>query len=220
MTTVSPTAQSSTESRTPAAQKSLAPDLNMFLKMLTTQLQHQDPLSPMDTAQYTQQLVQYSQVEQALQQNGTLKDILGSMTSQSMAQASTLVGKQVQFDGNVAGLSGSTPATWSYTLSQVPATVTATVTDEQGKVVDRVTLKPSAGGTISWDGKTSHGTAPDGAYTLTLKAQTADGLELPATITASGVVKDVVQTNGKVQLGVNGIRLPLSKMIGITSAAS
>ncbi|MGU3315164.1 flagellar hook assembly protein FlgD [Sphingomonas sp. M6A6_1c] len=219
MTNVSQTAQAATQTRAAAAQKSLAPDLNMFLKMLTTQLQHQDPLSPMDTAQYTQQLVQYSQVEQALQQNGTLKDILGNLTTQSMAQASTLVGKQVKFDGNVAGLAGNTPATWSYSLSQVPATLTATVTDAQGKVVDAVTLKPLSNGTVSWDGKTSRGTAPDGAYTLTLTAKTADGAELPTTITASGVVKEVVQANGSVQLGVNGIRLPLAKMIGITAAS-
>jgi len=219
MTSVSQASSTATPTSS-ATQKTLAPDLNMFLKMLTTQLTHQDPLSPMDTAQYTQQLVQYSQVEQQLQQNATLKDILGHLTTQSMAQASALVGKQVRFDGNVAGLASGRPATWSYGLGQVPNALTAAIKDAAGKVIDTITLQPAAAGTVSWDGKTSRGTAPDGAYTLELKATTASGADLPATITATGLVGEVVQSQGIVQLGVNGIRLPLTKMIGISAAAN
>src|SRR4051812_13135181 len=81
-----------------AATKGIGADFNMFLKLLTTQMQNQDPLNPMDTSQYTQQLVQYSQVEQTVQQTGTLKDILTRLTSQDMAQASSYIGKEASFN--------------------------------------------------------------------------------------------------------------------------
>ena len=58
-------------------------DYTMFLKLLTTQMQHQDPLSPMDTAQYTQQLVQFSQVEQAITQTGVLREIRDGLSALS-----------------------------------------------------------------------------------------------------------------------------------------
>ncbi|EZP48668.1 flagellar hook assembly protein FlgD [Sphingomonas sp. RIT328] len=218
MTQIATTA--TTASQVPsAAQKTLAPDLNMFLKMLTTQLQHQDPLSPMDTAQYTQQLVQYSQVEQALQQNSTLKSILGNLTAQSMAQASNLVGREIVMDSNVAGLAGTAPAVWNYSLGQVPATLTATITDASGHIVNQTTLTPSALGDVTWDGSTANGHAKDGAYTLTLKAQTADGNDLPVTISTKGIVGEVVQNSGTVLLGINGIHLPLAKMISVAAAS-
>ncbi|WP_275426750.1 flagellar hook capping FlgD N-terminal domain-containing protein, partial [Enterobacter hormaechei] len=59
-------------------------DFTMFLKLLTTQMQNQDPLSPMDTTQYTQQLVQYSQVEQSMAQTTTLKSILSALGTQNL----------------------------------------------------------------------------------------------------------------------------------------
>src|SRR3954471_22938040 len=89
-------------------------DFNMFLKLLTTQMQNQDPLSPMDTAQYTQQLVQFSQVEQSIQQTGTLKDILSQLSSGNVATAAGFIGKEASFDSSIAGLSDSGPAKWSW----------------------------------------------------------------------------------------------------------
>jgi flagellar basal-body rod modification protein FlgD len=76
-------------------------DFNMFLKMLTVQMQNQDPLDPMDTSEYTKQLVQFSQVEQSMQQTGVLKDILTRVSGQDMAQASAFIGREARFDTNV-----------------------------------------------------------------------------------------------------------------------
>jgi flagellar basal-body rod modification protein FlgD len=88
-------------------------DFNMFLKLLTTQMQNQDPLSPMDSTQYTQQLVQYSQVEQSVQQSGTLKDILARLSTQDLSQASGFIGRDAVFNSAVSGL-GTAPASWNY----------------------------------------------------------------------------------------------------------
>ncbi|GAA4217440.1 flagellar hook assembly protein FlgD [Sphingomonas endophytica] len=213
MTSITPT--DTAAARTAATQKSLTPDLNMFLKLLTTQLQHQDPLSPMDTAQYTQQLVQYSQVEQSLQQTLTLKEILSGLTTQGMAQASALVGHQVEVASDIAGLSSDTPANWSFDIGQRPAALTGTILDSHGRTVDTITLNPSATGTIRWDGRTAAGVAPDGLYTLSLKATTVSGDELPVTVKTAGIIKDVVQNDGAVLVGINGLHVPVAKLTTI-----
>lgn len=221
MTSVSGTSNSTNNGSSSAPTSSgITPDLNLFLKMLTTQLQNQDPLSPMDTTQYTQQLVQYSQVEQEMQQTTTLKSILSGMNSQSLTQASSFIGRQVRFDSTTAGYQAGSPASWTYSLAQTPAKLTATITDSNGKVVNTLALDPAASGSFKWDGTTSSGgKAADGAYTLSLSATTSSGADITPTINSTGVVKDVLSSNGTVVLGVNGIAMPMSALLAISDAA-
>jgi flagellar basal-body rod modification protein FlgD len=219
MTTVTNDVATQTSTQTPAAQQSLiGADFNLFLKLLTAQMQNQDPLDPMDTSEYTQQLVQFSQVEQSIQQSGTLKDILAKLATQDMAQASSFIGREVRFDTPIAGL-GDAPATWSYTTASKPASLTATVTDASGKVVHTETLTPEDAARYSWDGKLASGDkAPNGTYTLSLKAKDAAGKDITAVINSIGTVKDVVSTDGtNVMLGVNGARFPLASMVAISA---
>lgn len=81
-------------------------DFTMFLRLLTTQMQNQDPLDPMDTSRYTQQLVQYSQVEQSIQQTGLLRDMLGRPSANDMTEAAALIGREAEFDSVMAGHGG------------------------------------------------------------------------------------------------------------------
>lgn len=196
-------------------------DFNMFLKLLTTQMQHQDPLDPMDTSQYTQQLVQYSQVEQSVQQTGALKDILARLTAQDMAQASTFIGREARFDTSVSGLGASTPANWTFQPEGKAASLTATITDASGKIVREVSIDPAANnGRFSWDGMTAAGTrAPEGAYTLSVKALDAAGAPVPVTVNGVGIVRDVVTDGRNVSLGLNGVRMPLSALIAVSAAS-
>ena len=132
-------------------------DFTMFLKLLTTQMQNQDPLSPMDTSQYTQQLVQYSQVEQSIQQTGLLRDMLGRMSANDMTEAAALIGREAEFDSVIAGL-GDEPASWNWSLPRSVATLTGEVVDSSGRTVATVTLDPAAtGGRYSWDGQLAAG---------------------------------------------------------------
>ena len=195
-------------------------DYTMFLKLLTTQMQNQDPLSPMDTAQYTQQLVQYSQVEQSVQQSQTLKEILSSLTAQDMAQTASFIGREVQFDSSVSGLSGAAPAQWAFTADRPVGSLLATVTDSSGTVVDVRTIDPATSGRFSWDGKlASGGQAPAGSYTLSIAAQDLSGASVPVTVNSVGVVKQVTTVGGSVQLGVNGADMPASKLVRVSAAA-
>jgi len=109
MTTINANAGANGTNNSGSPLAGLSKDYTMFLKLLTTQMQHQDPLDPMDTSEYTQQLVQYSQVEQSIQQTGALKDILSQLGAQQMSQASSFIGREARFDSAVAGL-GTDPA--------------------------------------------------------------------------------------------------------------
>jgi flagellar basal-body rod modification protein FlgD len=212
------TQQQSSSNSNAAVQNALAPDLNMFLQMLTTQMQNQDPLDPMDTSQYTQQLVQYSQVEQEMQQTGTLNDILSNLNAQGMSQASAYIGREARFDTDMAGLAGSSPATWTYASDQKPASLVATIKDGNGKVVDTVTLDPSNSGRFAWDGTETDGShAPDGAYTLSLAAKDVNGGDIAMTINSVGIVKDVVTDGSSVMLGVNGLRLSTTGLVAVSA---
>lgn len=218
MTSVPSSTGSSQGNSSGSAPPSITPDYNMFLQLLTAQMQNQDPLDPMDTSQYTQQLVQYSQVEQEIQQTGTLNNILSSLSSQSMAQASAYIGKEARFDTDMAGLSGSSPATWTYAAGQKPTSLVATIKDSSGKVVDTVTIDPASEGKFSWNGKETDGSqAPDGAYTLSLAAKDVAGADIPVTINSVGIVKNVVSDASGVMLGVNGVRFSMSGLVAVSS---
>ena len=219
MTTVTDTASTAKTTVTAASSAGLLTDYNLFLKLLTTQMTNQDPLDPMDTSEYTAQLVQYSQVEQSIQQTGALGDILGQMLSQQMAQASSYIGREARFDSAVSGL-GDGPASWTYYVDGTPGTITATIKDAQGATVATAQLEPDAQGSYEWDGTKSDGTkAPAGAYTLSIAATDASGASLETTINSIGVVDDVVTDGTGILLGVNGIRLSAAGLVGLKAAA-
>lgn len=193
-------------------------DFNMFLKLLTTQMQNQDPLSPMDSTQYTQQLAQYSQVEQTVQQTGTLKDILARLSTQDMSQAAGFIGRDAVFDSPVSGL-GAQPANWKYAASGTISAATATITDASGAtVLSRAIDLSGTSGRFSWDGTLADGTkAVNGAYTLAIKAVDAAGAPVSTTINSTGTVNDVSLTKGVVSLGVNGVAMSMDRLVRLAA---
>lgn len=206
-----------------AALAKTSADFNMFLKMLTTQMQNQDPLDPMDTSEYTNQLVQFSQVEQTIQQTGTLKDILSRLTTQDMAQASGFIGREAQFASGTSGLSATAPATWGYAAARPVESLVATITNAAGVVVDTRAIDEEGGdtkgmaGRFAWDGKLPNGArAADGAYTLAFAGVDAAGNRVPVTVTSIGTVGEVVTAGGSVSLGVNGVQLPASTLLRVS----
>ena len=192
-------------------------DFDMFLKLLTTQMQNQDPLDPMDTAQYTQQLVQYSQVEQSIQQTGVLRSMLDKLSADDLTSAGQLIGRTAEFDSSVSGLSADRPAEWRWTASGKPASIEAEILDSAGKVVARPTVSSADNGTFSWNGTlATGGRAPDGAYVLKLTAKTPDGTAVPTTLTSLGKVQEVVSREGELWAGLGGAALPMAKLVRIS----
>ena len=217
MTVAATTATTATAATNSALSKT-AVDFDMFLKLLTTQMQNQDPLKPMDSTEYTAQLAQFSQVEQTVKQTGTLADILAQLTTQNMAQASGFIGRDATFDSAVAGLSAATPAHWGYSAPTGTTALTATITDAAGVKVATVDLDP-AKTDLQWDGKLSDGrTAPAGGYTLSIAGTSASGDKVPVAITSIGRVTEVLGSGSTVTLGVNGVQQALGKLHRLASA--
>lgn len=202
------------------ASNALNANFDMFLKLLTTQMQNQDPLDPMETSEYTQQLVQYSSVEQSIQQTSTLKDILASLSTQDLAQSANFLGTHAMFDSATAGMSASTPADWSWEASRPVETLSATITNASGQVVDTRVLDAARVGNFRWDGSLANGrTAPDGSYTLALTARSADGTNVPVAIRSKGLIDQVETVGGVVRLGINGADFGVSDLIRVRSRA-
>jgi flagellar basal-body rod modification protein FlgD len=206
---------------TATTQSKVGADFNMFLKLLVTQMQNQDPLKPMDSTEYTQQLAQYSQVEQTVKQTGALNDILSQLSTQSLTQANALIGREVEIDGSVAGLAGSSPAQWGYQADRAVATIEMTVKDAKGVTMSTNTVDATGtAGRLNWNGATkSGGTAKDGAYTLSAVGRDAFGVEVPLTLTSVGTVGSVEAKGGAVTVGVNGVQVPMTKLVRVAQTA-
>jgi flagellar basal-body rod modification protein FlgD len=196
----------------------LTNDSNTFLKLLTTQMQNQDPLKPMDTSEYTQQLVQFSQVEQSIQQNQSLKDILAKLSSNDLSNAAALIGHVASFDSSIAGLASTGGTTWRFTADRMPQSLVATISDADGNTIATQPVDP-ASGQVSWDGLDSHGTrAPSGTYTLALSASDAAGSNIPVTIAAEGMVSEVSVEKGQITLLANGQHYAATSLARLSSS--
>src|SRR5690554_3558349 len=96
----------------------LADNFDNFLKLLTTQLQHQDPLSPLDPTQFTEQLVQFSGVEQAIKTNEALGQLIALISADRLARAADYVGAEVEAAGQTVRLRDTGSAAFHYRLDQ------------------------------------------------------------------------------------------------------
>src|ERR1700722_16689708 len=151
---------------------SFTSNFNTFLTLLTTQLQNQDPLSPMDTNTFTQQLVSFSGGEQQIDTNNNLQNLIQLQTTNESISALPLVGQQIQYNSATAPLENG-QASFSYTLPSTASQSALVVTDASGNVIYNP-AGPTAQGTYSfaWNGQNNAGQQmPNGgAYTLQVVA--------------------------------------------------
>ncbi len=189
---------------TAADSNKLSADMNTFLTLLTTQLKYQDPLDPMDTAEFTNQLVQYSAVEQSIQTNEKLDTLLSLNIANLGAQAVSYIGKTAQVLGDVMPLeNGKAKATYTFDKDVTSAAIT--VKDMTGKVVFGTTAETTAGThEFTWDGKDSNGIQlEDGAYQIVVTTTVPKG-ETSASVTTTvfGKVTGVASDENNVYVGL------------------
>jgi flagellar basal-body rod modification protein FlgD len=191
---------------------SLAGNFNDFLSLLTTQLQNQDPTSPMDTSQFTSQLVQFTGVAEQITANSTLSSILGVDQTQQLTQASGLVGQQVAVTGGTLPLQNGSAQVNYQTTSAEPVQIT--VTNASGITVASQTVNAASGSnTWTWNGTDSAGVQlPDGSYNV---AVTAGGTTVP--FQAVGTVTGAEQVNQVVELQLGGAVVPFSQIVSMGS---
>jgi flagellar basal-body rod modification protein FlgD len=217
----SSSSQSSSTSSTDDAIAGLNDTYNNFLFLLTKQLQNQDPLNPMDTAQFTQQLVGFSQVEQQIASNKSLEKLIGLQSSTNAFGAVSFLGNEVAVDSDHLSLKGG-KAKFQYQIDKTASKAMMTVIDSTGKVV--LVQEANRGiGTynVDWNGKDAFGNQlPDGEYRVAVAYADDQGKTYQAKITSYGIVDSTEIADGEVKLFVGSVGFPLDKILKVTKPAS
>jgi flagellar basal-body rod modification protein FlgD len=207
----------STQSSSASSLSQLSSNLDNFLKILTTQLQHQDPLSPMDTHEFTNQLVQFASVEQQIQGNRNLEALISLQETGIMVGAVSYIGKQVEVTGQTAMLEDGS-AEFIYTLPEDATAAILAVYDENGtQVLFKQAEKDAGRHAFIWDGKDGKGAAmPDGKYTIQIVAVNEANEAITPAYSITGTVAGVGIEDGKATLSLgSSLDVPLANVVRI-----
>jgi flagellar basal-body rod modification protein FlgD len=192
--------------------KTIAGNFDTFLQLLTTQLKNQNPLDPLDTNQFTQQLVQFAQVEQQIKQNQQLETLISIEKSAQATTALAFVGSTVAIDGQTAALANQ-QAIWTFNVPK-PVTATVTIRSATGQTVYSGSFSMNTGSqTFQWDGRDANGTQwPDGNYTIAITGKDASGQTVAIPSEIEGRVDSVDLTKTPPELKVGGQAFTLDKV--------
>jgi flagellar basal-body rod modification protein FlgD len=200
------------------ASSQIAGNFQSFLTLLTTQLQNQNPLSPLDTNQFTQQLVEFAGVQQQLNTNDSLATLVSLQQTAQSTQALGFVGKTAVVNGSTAALTNST-ATWQLSVPTA-STVNISITGSNGQTVFSGTYTASAGNNqpFTWNGQGNDGTQePAGNYTLTATAKDSANNTVAITTQVEGVVSSVDLTQSPPLLTIGGQTFTVNQIQSIVN---
>ena len=217
----SPASSGSTANATTGA-AGIASNFNSFLQLLTTQLKNQDPSDPLDTNQFTQELVSFSSVEQQINMNNNLSTLISLQQTAQSTAALNFLGTTVTVNGNSAMLgSGEPNPTWNYSLTK-PSTVAINVSSANGQLVYSTTQTLQAGNqTFTWNGTDSVGNSwPSGTYTVSITATDASGKSTTISPQVQGVVTGVDISGSPPTLTVNGQSYTPSQIVQAVRSAN
>ena len=200
---------------TQTALSNLSGNYTDFLTLLTTQLKNQDPTSPLDTNQFTSQLVQYSTVEQQINTNSNLSKLIQATQSNTVLQSSSLIGKQVDVTSDHVALQDAAAA--AHFNSPAAQTVNIGIYSESGAKILQTTIKTQAGNNDwTWDGKDGQGNVlPDGSYAITVVDPS--GTALPTTVT--GRVTGLQRTASGVMVSMGALSASVDSVQSVATAS-
>ncbi|HET6439941.1 MAG TPA: flagellar hook capping FlgD N-terminal domain-containing protein [Anaeromyxobacter sp.] len=186
-----------------------------FLKLLTTEMQNQDPLQPVDNTQMLAQLAQFSQLSEIQKLSSKIDNMVTATNSASELTATQLVGKQVSFQATQLGLIAGSPSTFGISMPQATADATAVISDSNGKVVRTLHLgaEPAGASAVSWDGLDDSGRAcATGQYYLSVAGTTSAGATVTGSANIRATVTGIDLSSGTAQLIVAGQEIPISSV--------
>ncbi|OEO29263.1 flagellar hook capping protein [Devosia insulae DS-56] len=196
--------------------QTIAQNFDTFLQLLTTQLKNQNPLDPLDTNQFTQQLVQFTGVEQQLKTNEFLEAMMTSTQTANNSQAVSYVGKIVTASGVKTELVKG-EAKWHFAVDS-KADIIATVKDANGNVVYTKAGTVDKGESVfTWDGIGNDGQKkPEGTYSVSIEARdTATGKLVGVATEMTGEVTGIDFSGSEPVLIVGGARVNLSAILSV-----
>ncbi len=199
----------------------LANNFSDFLTLLTTQLQNQDPLKPLDATQFTTQLVQFASVEQAIGQNARLDEILRTEGANQAVGAVAFLDSIVEAFGDTTILSGDN-VKFAYVLPSDAKTLNITIKNADGDVVRTLTGEFTAGKhEIVWDGKNDQGVLqPDGKYTIAVAASDANDESLNVITSIFGTVSGITVKDGALVLDLGGHTVKIGDVVSVKNAGN
>ena len=206
------TTSTGTGNTTGVDKTTLASNFSTFLQLLTTQLKNQNPLDPLDTNQFTQQLVQFAQVEQQMKSNDQLASLVSMEKTAAQTTALAYVGSTVVVDGATTKLANG-GANWSFNVSK-PATATIIIKDSAGQTAYSGTFGVQPGNQgFTWDGRGNDGKLwADGSYTMVVTAIDANKQTTAISTEVQATVDSVDLTQDPPLLSVNGQDYTLDKV--------
>ena len=203
--TIAPTATASSAAAPANPLGSLSSNFGNFLSLLMTQLKNQDPTSPLDTNQFTSQLVQFSSVEQQINTNTSLTKLIELTQTGSLLQSSAMVGKTVAVQSDQLVVQNGTAGLRFTTPTAEPVEIS--ITNAAGKKLLDTTVPAASGpNTWTWNGKDAAGnTVPDGLYAVSVQAAGASGTAAAVPFTVVGTATGVTSQNNTVQLRIGAL---------------
>ena len=204
-----------------AGQTMLASNFETFLALLTSQLKNQDPLSPVDSNQFTAQLTQMAGVEQQLLTNELLKNLVAAQGGGGLASAANYIGKDATAAWSATKFTDG-EARWSYEIASNAASAKLEVLDGAGNVVWSGDAPDKTSGVheFTWDGEATSGNdGEDGeVYSLRVVAKDAAGGAIDAQVLTRGRITGVEMYDGETYLTVGNSILPLASVIALEEA--
>ena len=196
----------------------LADDFNQFLTLLTTQLQNQDPLNPMDSTEFTNQIVQFSQVEQAINSNKKLDEMVGLQLASISSVGLNYVGMDVSYRSAEMNFDGETPVKINYAIGEQAQGATLHILDEEGNIVLTKEVDKDVGShEFIWNGEhNGEGTVGSGTYTLRVDANNAEGNAIDVPTVVSGRVRGIESQDGTILLLIGERAVPINSIINAT----
>ncbi len=201
---------------TKEAATALADTFDTFLLLLTTQLKHQDPLDPMDSSEFTSQLVQFSGVEQSINTNKKLDQLVQLQTSSQLNSAVSFIGKTVEVVSDLLLLKDGA-AKISYGLDRNAAQTIISITDQNGRAVRSVQGETAAGRhEFEWDGRDSNGVqVPDGVYGFSVIATDGDDETIDTIAASFGRVTGVEVVENAPRLNIGELGVPFDAVFAV-----
>ncbi|MGH1378198.1 MAG: flagellar hook assembly protein FlgD [Alphaproteobacteria bacterium] len=199
----------------------LAEDFDDFLVLLTTQLQHQDPLDPADSSEFTSQIVQFAGVEQAINQNQKLDSLVSLSLGSSFSSALNYVGKDISYISSEAHFDGTKPVKINYAIDGESVDTKINVFDEDGTLIYTEVPASNNGVTeFTWDGKDKNGIVqPEGTYEIRIDALDSKNNPLTTTTVVTGHVSGIETQNGSTFLLVGSRAVSLGNIINVVEPA-
>ncbi len=194
-----------------------------FLRLLTTQLQYQDPMDPMSNTEFVAQMAQFSSLEQLQNMNSAITQLATQLSGNGLASAAPLLGQQVTLNGSSLTLPGTGSVSLTYALPASAASVAIQVLDGTGTTVRTLAAGAQTGGshTIGFDGLDDTGQRlAAGTYTYRVQALDAHGETISGAVTGGGRVTGINMEGGQPVLAIGNQRVPLSFVVGLTAGTT